>query len=52
MGKTVTTKGVIYVDRFGKKHLLNREEFDHLIRRLARKAKIEHDMKVIEEIED
>lgn len=52
MGKTTTTKGVIYTDRFGKKHLLNREEFNTLMRRLARRAKAEHNMRVIEEIED
>lgn len=48
---TKTEKGVIYVDRFGKKHLLNREEFNTLMRHLARRAKAEHDMKVIEEME-
>lgn len=48
---TKTEKGVIYTDRNGKRHLLNREEFHKLMEHLARRAKIEHRMKVIEDME-
>ena len=45
------TKGVIYVDRDGKRHLLNRKEFHKLMEKLNRKAKAIHKMKIIEEME-
>ena len=48
---TKTEKGVIYIDRNGKRHLLNREEFHKLMIHLARRAKAEHRMKVIEDME-
>lgn len=48
-GTTTVSKGVKYTDRFGKRHVLNREEFHILMRRLARRAKAEHEMKVIEQ---
>lgn len=50
-GITRVTKGVIYVDRDGKRHVLNREEFHALMCSLARKAKAQHEMKVIENME-
>lgn len=51
MATTTTTKGVIYVDKDGKRHLLNREEFNKLINKLNRRAKAIHKMKIIEEME-
>lgn len=45
------TKGVIYVDRDGKRHLLNREEFHKLMEKLNRKAKAIHKIRVVEEME-
>lgn len=48
---TTTTKGVIYVDRDGKRHLLNREEFHNLMVKLNREAKANHRMKIIEQME-
>lgn len=48
---TTVTKGVIYVDKDGKRHLLNREEFHNLMIKLNRKAKAIHKMKVIEQME-
>lgn len=45
------TKGVIYVDKKGKRHLLNREEFHQLMKKLYRKAKAQYRIKVIEEME-
>ncbi len=50
-GKTTTTKGVIFVDKEGKRHVLNREEFARLIKKLANKAKVNHSIRVIEESE-
>lgn len=38
-GKTTVTKGVIYTDKDGKKHVLNKEEFLAKMNRLAAKGK-------------
>lgn len=51
MNEVKTTRGVRYTDKDGKKHLLNKEEFDLLMHRLARRAKALHNMKVIEDME-
>lgn len=48
---TTTTKGVLYTDKDGKKHLLNREEFHTLMVKLNRRAKAIHRMKIVEEME-
>ena len=51
MSKVKIMQGVRFTDKDGKKHVLNREEFDSLMRKLARRAKAIHNMKVIEEME-
>ena len=38
-GKTTVTKGVVYTDENGKKHVLNKEEFLAKMNRLAVKSK-------------
>lgn len=38
-GKTTVTKGVIYTDENGKRHVLNKEEFLAKMNRLAAKGK-------------
>lgn len=50
-GTTIVTKGVRYTDKNGKRYVLEREDFNKLIKRLARKAKIEYDMRIIEEMD-
>ena len=42
-GKTTVTKGVIYTDKNGKKHVLNKEEFLAKMNRLAAKEKDKKD---------
>ena len=42
-GKTTVTKGVIYTDENGKKHVLNKEEFLDKMNRLAAKKKKKKD---------
>ena len=42
-GKTTVTKGVIYTDENGKKHVLNKEEFLAKMNRLAAKGKAKKD---------
>lgn len=42
-GKTTITKGVIYTDKDGKKHVLNKEEFLTKMNRLAAKGKAKKD---------
>lgn len=42
-GKTIVTKGVIYTDKDGKKHVLNKEEFLAKMNRLAAKGKAKKD---------
>lgn len=43
-GKTKVTKGVVYVDSKGKRHVLNKEEFRALMLSLATRAKANKDM--------
>lgn len=42
-GKTTITKGVIYTDKNGKRHVLNREEFLAKMNVLAAKGKVKKD---------
>lgn len=42
-GKITVTKGVIYTDENGKKHVLNKEEFLAKMNRLAAKGKAKKD---------
>ncbi len=42
-GKTTVTKGVIYTDKNGKKHVLNKKEFLAKMNRLAAKGKAKKD---------
>lgn len=43
-GKTKVTKGVVYVDSKGKRHVLNKEEFRALMLSLATRAKANKDI--------
>ena len=42
-GKTTVTKGVIYTDENGRKHVLNKEEFIAKINSIAIKGKAKKD---------